>query len=134
MKIAARRRFWSLRPRLSAGALELGCWLAAGLLATALAISLTAPAERPTSSLVISEARSIVVPEAPDLPAYRQHCIDRVLAGDLGMTEEYVVRQITQQCSTRRRIATHRVGLACSRAFLGQVTPMARRVRGCPAD
>ena len=71
------------------------------------------------------------VPQAPDLLANRQHCIDRVLSSDLGMTEEYVVRQIDRQCSTRRRIAAPPVVPTCIRVFLGQVTPLGRRAPGC---
>ena len=126
MKIAAQRGFWSLRPTLTARGLELGCWLAAAFLAVALAISPGRPAGSPAQSV-----RTIGVPQAPDLLAYRQHCIDRVLASDLGMTEEYVVRQINQQCSTRRRIAARPVGPTCGRPFVGQFAPMARRLTGC---
>jgi hypothetical protein len=122
MKIPAQRGFWSLRPTL----LELGCWLVAGFLAVALAISPAPPAGSPAQP-----ARTIGVPQAPDLLAYRQHCIDRVLASDLGMTEEYVVRRINQQCSTRRLIAARPVGPTCGRPLVGQFTPIARRVIGC---
>jgi hypothetical protein len=122
MKIASQRGFWSLRPT----PLELGCWLAAGCLAVALAISPAIPAPLPTQPV-----RTIGVAQAPDLLAYRQHCIDRVLASDLGMTEEYVVRQINQQCSTRRRIADPPVAPVCIRVFVGEGTPLARRVPGC---
>jgi hypothetical protein len=73
------------------------------------------------------------VPQSPDMLAYRQHCIDRVLASDLGMTEEYVVRQINQQCSTRRRTAARPVGLTCGPPFVRRLIPVARRVAGCPA-
>ncbi len=126
MKIAAQRRFWSLRPTLTARGLELGCWLAAGFLAVALVTS-----AGPSASLPVRTVRPIGVPESPDLLAYRQHCIDRVLASDLGMTEEYVVRQINQQCSTRRRIAARPVGPTCGHPFIGQFAPMARRLTGC---
>jgi hypothetical protein len=71
------------------------------------------------------------VHQTADLLAYRQHCIDRVLSSDLGMTEEYVVRQINQQCSTRRRIADPPVVPICIRVFVGEVTSLARRVPGC---
>ncbi len=126
MKFAAQRGFWPLRPTLTAPGLELCCWLAAGFLALALAISPARPAGSPARPV-----KTIGVPQAPDLLAYRQHCIDRVLASDLGMTEEYVVRQINQQCSTRRRIAAHPVGPTCGRPFVGQFAPMARRLTGC---
>src|ERR1700682_3474159 len=98
MKIAAQRGFWPLRPTLTTRLLELGCWLASVLLTVALAIS-PIPQVRPAPQAL----RALGVPQSPDMLAYRQHCIDRVLASDLGMTEEYVVRQINQQCSTRRR-------------------------------
>jgi hypothetical protein len=104
----------------------LGGWLAAGFLAVALVISPTAPAGPPARAV-----RAIGVPQSPDLLAYRQHCIDRVLASDLGMTEEYVVRQINQQCSTRRRTAARPAGLPCGRPFVAQLTPIARRVTSC---
>src|SRR6202521_326433 len=106
MKIAAQWAFWPLRPTLTTRILELGCWLAAALLAVALATSPTAAARPAAPSL-----RALGVPQSPDLLAYRQHCIDRVLASDLGMTEDYVVRQINQQCSTRRHTAARPVGL-----------------------
>jgi hypothetical protein len=127
MKIVAQQGFWSLRPTLTARGLEFGCWLAAGLLAVTLAISPTSPTG-PTALPI----RTLGVLQAPDLLAYRQHCVDRVLASDLGMTEEYVVRQINRQCSTRRPIAARPVVLICSRPFVGQVMPLARRVPGCP--
>jgi hypothetical protein len=101
MKIASQQGFWPLRPTLTAGGLELSCWLAAGFLAVALVIFPTAPARSP-----VQPVRTIGVPQVPDLLAYRQHCIDRVLASDLGMTEESVVHKINQQCSTLRRRAT----------------------------
>lgn len=126
MKIPARRGFWSLRPTAASRGLELGAWLAAGLLAAALVIS-TAPPAGPA----VRAMRAIGVLRAPDLLAYRQHCIDRVLASDLGMTEVYVVRQINQQCSTRRRTGAGPVGLTCGRPFVAQLTPIARRVTGC---
>jgi hypothetical protein len=122
MKIAAQLGFWPLHPTPTARGLELGSWIAAGVLAVALVISPGPP---------IRAVRAIGVPQSPDLLAYRQHCIDRVLASDLGMTEEYVVRKINQQCSTRRRIVTPPAVLTCGRLFVGQLTPIARRVTGC---
>src|SRR6202521_3780521 len=75
MNIAAQRRFWPLRPTLTTPVLELGCWLAAALLAVALAIS-------PTTAIgpAAPALRALGVPQSPDVLAYRQHCIDRVLA------------------------------------------------------
>src|SRR5260370_35885476 len=115
MKIAAQRGFWSLRPTPTARGLELGCWIAAGVLAVTLVISPGSPASPP-----IRAVRAIGVPQSPDLLAYRQHCIDRVLAGDLGMTEESVVRKINPQGSTRRRIVTPPAVLTVTRLFVGQ--------------
>src|SRR6202162_929872 len=126
MKVAAQRRFWSLRPTRPARRLEFGCWLAAGLRAVTLAFSPAPPAG--PSAL---RSGTMGVPQAPDPVADRQHCIDRVLSSDLGTTEEYVVREITQQCSTRRRIAARPVVPACIRVFVGEATPLARRVPGC---
>ena len=126
MKIAAQRGFWSLRPTPAARGLEVGCWIAAGVLAVTLVISPGLPANPP-----IRAVRAIGVPQSADLLAYRQHCIDRVLASDLGMTEEYVVRKINQQCSTRRRIVTPPAVLTCGRLFVGQLTPIAKQVAGC---
>ena len=126
MKVAAQQRFWSLRPTLTARRLELGCWLAAGLLAVALATSLAAPAE--PSAL---RPGTIGVLQGRELLAYQQQCIDRVLSSDLGMTEDYAVRQIDRQCSTRRRIAAPPVMPPCIRVFVGQATGLVRRVPGC---
>ena len=126
MKAAAQQRFWSLRPTLTARRLELGCWLAAGVLAVGLVISPAQPAGPPVPTV-----RAIGIPKAPDLLAYRQHCIDRVLASDLGMTEESVVRRINQQCSTRRRTVAPSAVLTCGRLLVGQLTTIARRVTGC---
>jgi hypothetical protein len=126
MKVAAQRRFWSLRPTLTARRLEFGCWLAAGLLAVTLAISPAAPAG--PSAL---RPGTMGVPLAPDLLASWQQCIDRVLSSDLGMTEEYVARQIKGQCSTRRRVAASPEVPICIRVFVGEATPLARRVPGC---
>jgi len=95
-------------------------------MAVALAISPAAPA-----ASLAQPIRTIGVPQSPDLLAYRQHCIDRVLASDLGMTEESIVRKINQQCSTRRRIVTPPALLTCGRLFAGELTPIARRVTGC---
>ena len=122
MKIAAQRRVGPLRPT----PLELICWFAAWLMAVALA---TSPA--PPAASLAQPVRTIGVPHSPDLLAYRQHCIDRVLASDLGMTEESVVRKINQQCSTRRRIVTPPALLTCGRLFVGELTPIAKRVTGC---
>jgi hypothetical protein len=107
----------------------LGCWFAAGVLAVTLVISPGPPANPP-----IRAVRAIGVAQSPDLLAYRQHCIDRVLASDLGMTEEYVVRKINQQCSTRRRIVTPPAVLTCGRLLVGQLAPIAKRVAGCVGD
>jgi hypothetical protein len=125
MKVAPQRRFWSLRPTLTAGRLEFGCWLAAGLLAVALAISPAAPAG--PSSL---RPGTMIVPQASDLLAYQQ-CIDRVLSSDLGMTEDYAVRQINRQCSTRRRVAAPPVVPPCIRVFVEEAPGLVRRVPGC---
>ena len=125
MKVAAQQRFWSLRPTLTAGRLEFGCWIAAGLLAVALATSPAAPAE--PSAL---RPGTMGVLQGPDLLAY-QHCIDQVLSSDLGMTEEYAARQINRQCSTRHRIAAPPVEPPCIRVFVGGATGLVRRVPGC---
>ncbi|HXO59854.1 MAG TPA: hypothetical protein VN834_08635 [Candidatus Acidoferrum sp.] len=122
MKVAGQRRFWSLRPTLTAGRLEFGCWLVAGLLAVTLAISPSVPA-RPSAP----QPGIMGVRQAADLLAYRQQCIDQVLSSDLGMTEEYVLGQINRQCSTLRRIAASPVVPICIRVFVGE----ARRVPGC---
>jgi hypothetical protein len=126
MKVAAYRRFWPLRPTLTAGRLEFGCWLAAGLLAVALATSPAAPTEpaalRPGTMRVL---------QGPDLLAYQQPCIDQVFASDLGMTEDYAVRQINRQCSTWRRTAAPPLLPPCIRVFVGGPTGLVRRVPGC---
>jgi len=126
MKVVAQQGFWSLRPTLTARGFELGCWLAAGLLAVGLVVSPATP-DRPPAQPV----RMVAVPQAPDALAYRRRCIDSVLASDLGETEEYVVRQINQRCSTRRRTVARSVGLTCSRPFVEQSAPIAGRVISC---
>jgi hypothetical protein len=126
MKVAAQRRFWSLRPTLTAGRLEFGCWLVAGLLAVTLAISPAAPA-----GPSVLRPGTVGVTQAADLLAYRQQCIDQVLSSDLGMTEEYVLRRINRQCSPGRRFAASPVVPICIRVFVGGETPLARRVPGC---
>lgn len=126
MKVAAQRRFWSLRPSLTAGRLEFGCWLAAGLLAVVLVISPTTP-----SAPSALRPGTVGVLQGRDLLTYQQQCIDRVLSSDLGMTEDYAVRQIDRQCSTRRRIAAPPVLPPCIRVFVRQATGLVRRVPGC---
>lgn len=126
MKAAAQRPFWSLRPTLTARRLEFGCWLVAGLLAVTLAISPSVPA-RPSPL----QPGTMGVPQAADLLAYRQQCIDQVLSSDLGMTDEYVLRQINRQCSTPRRIAASPVLPPCIRVFVAEATGLVRRVPGC---
>ncbi len=128
MKTAAQQGFWSLRPTLTARGLEFSCWLVAGLLAVALAMFPAPPAGPPAHTL-----RAIGITHAADLLLYRRHCIDRILANDLGDTEEYLVRQINQQCTTRRRTAARLAGPACGRPFTVRFTPIARRVTGCLA-
>src|ERR1700694_1918227 len=127
MNIAAQRRLWPLRPTLTTPVLELGCWLDAPLLART-------PRSAPPRAIAPAAPalRALGVPQSPDVLAYRQHCIDRVLASDLGMTEAYVVRQINQQCSTRRHTAARPVGLTCGRPLDMRLTPAARQVAGCP--
>src|SRR2546421_4260288 len=125
MKVVAQPGFWSLRPTLTARGFELGCWLAAGLLAMGLVVSPATP-NRPAPQPVTT----VAVPQAPEALAYRRRCIDSVLASDLGETEEYVVRQINQRCSARRPTARS-VGLTCS-PFVTQSAPIARRASGCP--
>src|SRR3982074_2955188 len=126
MKIAGQQRFWPLRPTLTPLRLEFGCWVAAGLLALGLATSPAAPV-----GVTAPSARALGVPQSPDVLAYRQHCIDRILASDLGDTEEYVVRLINQQCSTRRRIAARPPGPACGRPLLVGFIRVAGRAAGC---
>jgi hypothetical protein len=127
MKIAIHPGFWSLRPTLTVRGLELGCWLAAGVLAVALVISPPPPPEPPTSPV-----SSVAAPRPANLLAFRQHCIEGILGSDLGMTEKYVVRQINQQCSTRRYAAVRPLGPTCGRPFVGPLTPIARQVTACP--
>jgi hypothetical protein len=103
MKIASRGSFWPLRPTLTARRLEFSCWLTAGLLAFALASLPATPAGPRTLTL-----RALGTPHGAEL-AFRQHCIARVLAQDLGETEDYVVRQINRQCLNRRRTASRRL-------------------------
>src|SRR3989440_8164740 len=98
MKVVAQPGFWSLRPTLTARGFELGCWLAAGLLAVGLVVSPATPDRPPPAQPV----RTVAAPQASDVLAYRRRCIDSVLAGDLGETEEYVVRQINQRGSAPR--------------------------------
>jgi len=126
MKVAAQRRFWSLRPTLTAGRLEFGCWLVAGVLAVTLAITPAAPA-RPSTL----QPGTMGVPQASDLLAYRQQCIDQVLSSDLGMTDVYVLGQINRQCATPRRIAARPVLPPCIRVFVAEATGLVRRVPGC---
>jgi len=125
MKVAAQRRFWSLRPTLTARGLELGCWLAAAVLAVAIAISASPPTGPPAQAV-----GAISAPQAAEA-IFRRRCIDGVLASDLGDTEEHVVRLINQQCMTRRRTVASPVGLTCGRSFVAPLTPVARRVAGC---
>src|SRR6267378_1526245 len=126
MKAVGQQGFWSLRPTLTARGFELGCWLAAGLLAVGLVVSPATPGRPPAQPV-----RTIAASQAPDVLAYRRRCIDSVLASDLGETEEYVVRQINQRCSTRRRTVAPSVGLTCSRPFMQQSAPIAGRISGC---
>jgi hypothetical protein len=126
MKVAAQQGFWSQRPTLTARGFELGCWLAAGLLAVGLVVSPATPGRPPAQPVM-----AVVVSQAPDVLAYRRRCIDSVLANDLGEAEEYVVRQINQRCSTRRRTVAPSVGLSCNRPFMQQSAPIAGRPSGC---
>jgi hypothetical protein len=106
----------------------LGCWLVAGLLALALAISPAPTAGPPAAQPVMR----IGVPQAADL-AYRQHCIGRILNQDLGSTEEYVIRQINLQCTPPRRRTVSLVRLYCDRPFVVRFSPVVRRITGCLA-
>jgi hypothetical protein len=108
MKIGGQRWFWSLRPTLGARVLEFGCWFAAGLLAVGLAIASgpTGSTPQPIGAIGAAQAKEALI--------FRSECIDRVLASDLGMTEESVVRKIKQQCTTFRRRATAAVPVSRS--------------------
>jgi hypothetical protein len=128
MKILAQRGFWPLRPTLTARGLELGCLLVAGLLALTLAISPAPLAGPPTQAV-----KRIGVPQAADLLTYRQHCIERILGLDLGVAEEYVVREINQQCLAPRRTTAGMVPFDCDRQFAVRFSPVARRFTGCLA-
>jgi hypothetical protein len=125
MKVAAQQRFWPLRPTLTARRLELGCWLAAGALAVAIALSASPPAGPPAQAV-----GAISAPQAAEA-IFRRRCIDGILASDLGDTEEHVVRLINQQCMIRRRTVARPVGFACVRPFVAPSTPVAKRVAGC---
>jgi hypothetical protein len=128
MKIPGQRGFWPLRPTLTARGLELGCWLVAGLLALTLA---TSPA--PTAGPPTQAVKTIGVPQAVDLLTYRQHCIERILGQDLGVADEFVVREINQQCIGPRR-AAGLVPFDCDRQFAVRFSPVARRFTGCLAS
>src|SRR6202035_1193798 len=109
-----------------AGRLEFGCWLVAGLLAVTLAISPSVPA-RPSAL----QPGTMGVTQAADLLAYRQRCVDQVLSSDLGMNEEYVLRQINRQCLPGRRFAASPVVPICIRVFVGAATPTPGPAPGC---
>jgi hypothetical protein len=126
MKVEGQRGFWPLRPTLTAGRLEFVCWLAAGLLAVALASSPTPPVRSPAKAVA-----AVAAAQAPDLLIFRRHCIDRILASDLGDTEEYIARKINQQCTISRRTTARRVRLTCDRPFVVPFTPVARRLTSC---
>ena len=113
----------------SATGLELGCWLAAAVLALAL---LLAP---PPNTVASTQPTAIGAPPAPHLSIYQQHCMERILARAVGKTEESVTTLINQLCIApfRGRLSSA-AGQAlppCDRLFTLRLTPVAKPVAGC---
>jgi hypothetical protein len=114
----------------SAISLELGCWLAAGVLA--LALLLAAAPNTPASPQ--PNAATAATP-APHLSIYQQHCMERILARALGKTEESVANLINQLCiapfAGRLASAAGQALPSCDRLFTMRLTPVAKPVAGC---
>ena len=130
MKAGAQQGFWPLRPMPTARGFELGCWLAAGVLALGLTL---APA--PNAGAAAKAITVTAPPPAPHLVLYQQHCIERILARAVGKTEEDVVHQINQQCrgagNSQRSSTAGSTPLSCERPYTVRFTPLAKRVGGC---
>jgi len=130
MKTRAQQPFWPLGPVRSARSLELGCWLAAGVLALAL---LLAAAPNTPASLQPIKATAAVA--APHLTIYQQHCMERILARALGKTEESIANLINQLCiapfAGRLASAAGQALPSCDRLFTMRLTPVAKPVAGC---
>jgi hypothetical protein len=130
MKVGPPRAFWSLRPATAARSLEWNCWLAAAILALALAL-LPAPNTGAAAQVISASAAT----PAPHLSIYQQHCMERILARSAARTEEDVARLIDQLCfAPFRGAAPRQAGLAvpsCDRLFSVWLTPPAKPVAGC---
>jgi hypothetical protein len=130
MKAGRPPAFWSLRPTTAARSLEWSCWLAAAILALALAL-LNAPKAGATAQMIGTSAAA----PAPHLTIYQQHCTERILARSADKTEEDVAYLIDQVCFApfRSRSSTKagQAGPSCDRLFSVWLTPPAKPVGGC---
>ena len=115
----------------AASGLELACWLAAAVLALALVLAPT-----PNTEAAAEANTAMAAPEAPNLVRFRQHCIERILVHAADKSEERVVELIKQLCIAPHpgnlSSATGLVLLSCNRPFGVALTPVAKRVAGCP--
>ena len=130
MKIGRPRAIWPLGPIPTAGRYELVCWLAAAVLALALAF---VPA--PTLERSAQPIAAIAPTPVPHLAVYQRLCIERILVRAADKSEEAVVAEINRVClapqRTTRFSAAGSVIASCGRRFDAPFTPAFRPVSGC---
>jgi hypothetical protein len=129
MKIAAEWPDGPPRPVSGVRGVELACWLAAAVLALALALT-TAP----HAGASVQAFSTTVRTEDPQLLIFQRRCIESILGRAAGKTEESVADQINQQCMVPRPAkpsVTRLMLLPCDRPFTVRLTPVAKQVAGC---
>jgi hypothetical protein len=108
---------------------ELVCWLAAAILALALALMHMPTLGRPADAIAAAPT------PAPHLTIYQQHCIDRILTRAVGKSEEAVVAEINQVCLAIHRTtvpaAAGSIAVSCGLRVGVPLAPAFRPFSGC---
>jgi hypothetical protein len=126
MKAGRRRSFWSLRPIVSALALQRASGVAAALLAVALFVTPPAGSRQEDAPAIAAEV------QASQPINVNQRCMQRILERAADESEEAVAHEITQQCMTpARRQPLPLARTICARRVSVAVIPDTRQLRGC---
>ena len=130
MKVGNPLPFWSLCPRAAAARLELGCWLAAGLLALGLAFM---PA--PNGRAVLQSIAATTTAPAPHVSIYQGRCMQRILGHAAGKTDEAVAALIDRLCFAPFRghpsLVARQALRSCDQLYMVQLAPAAKQAGGC---
>jgi hypothetical protein len=123
MKIAGKEVFWPLRPTAPARRLEVASWLAALILAIALAPG-ALPAGRALPGPVVATAQF-------DATVFPRRCVRRVIDLTQGQPEPYIIDQLNLQCFNPIQRPPTPISSACLRSVTWMPAVTMPRVFGC---